>query len=270
MFELLFCSMLTILPDFLVRRYVQGKQITLFTVWYELRWGITLCLLLTVSLITLVFYFHPASTNVTSFYRTVPVLPEMGGRVVEVYVGLNDEVAAGAPLFRMDSSIQESALETARRRVIEIDGQIAVAMADLATAEAKIAEAQGAYNQALDELASKQELRARNADIVPLREIERLQNLVDGRLGSLTAAQSQKKSLETSITTLLPAQKGSAIAQVAEAQAAVDKTIVYAGTDGRMQQFTLRVGDYVNPMIRPAGILVPTGAGRIAFVAGFG
>lgn len=270
MFELLFCSMLTILPDFLVRRYVQGKQITLFTVWYELRWGITLCLLLTVSLITLVFYFHPASTNVTSFYRTVPVLPEMGGRVVEVYVGLNDEVEAGAPLFRMDSSVQESALETARRRVIEIDGQIAVAMADLATAEAKIAEAQGAYNQALDELASKQELRARNADIVPLREIERLQNLADGRLGSLTAAQSQKKSLETSITTLLPAQKGSAIAQVAEAQAAVDKTIVYAGTDGRMQQFTLRVGDYVNPMIRPAGILVPSGAGRIAFVAGFG
>lgn len=270
MFELMFCSMLTILPDFLVRRYVQGKHITLFTVWYELRWGITLCLLLTVSLITLVFYFHPASTNVTSFYRTVPVLPEMGGRVVEVYVGLNDDVTAGEPLFRMDSSVQETALETARRGVIEIDGQIAVAMADLATAEAKIAEAQGAYNQALDELATKQELRERNADVVPLREIERLQNLVDGRLGSLSAVQAQKKSLETSITTLLPAQKGSAIAQMAEAQAAVDKTIVYSGTDGQMQQFTLRVGDYVNPMIRPAGILVPTGSGRLAFVAGFG
>ena len=70
--------------------------------------------------------------------------------------------------------------------------------------------------------------------------------------------------------TLLPAQKASAIAQVAEAQAALDKTVVYAGVDGTMQQFSLRVGDYVNPMIRPAGILVPKGAGRVAFQAGFG
>ena len=61
MFELMFCSMLTILPDYLIRRYVQGKrfgkEITLFSVWYELRWGITACALLTVSLITVVFYF---------------------------------------------------------------------------------------------------------------------------------------------------------------------------------------------------------------------
>ena len=27
MFELLFCSILTILPDFLFRRYVQGKRL---------------------------------------------------------------------------------------------------------------------------------------------------------------------------------------------------------------------------------------------------
>jgi multidrug resistance efflux pump len=270
MFELMFCSMLTILPDYLIRRFGQGKEITLFTVWYELRWGITLCLFLTVSLITLVFYYHPASTNVTSFFRTVPVLPEMGGRVVEVYVGVNDDVAAGQPLFRLDSSIQQTALESARLKVTEIDAQIAVAQADLATAEAKIAEALGAYNQALDELATKQELRARNPDVVPTREIDKLQNLVDARLGSLTATQSQLKSLETSITTLLPAQKGSAIAQVAEAQAALDKSVIYAGVDGKMQQFSLRVGDYVNPMIRPAGILVPKGAGRVAFQAGFG
>ena len=270
MFELLFCSMLTILPDYLIRHYAQGREITLFNVWYELRWGITLCLLLTVSLITLVFYYHPASTNVTSFYRTVPVLPEMGGRVVEVYVGVNDEVTANQPLFRMDSSIQQTALETAKLKVIEADAQISVAQSDLATSDAKIAEARGAYEQALDELATKQELRKRNPDVVPTREIDKLQNLVAARLGSLTATEAQKKSLETSIMTLLPAQKGSAIAQVAEAQAALDKTIVYAGVDGRMQQFSLRVGDYVNPMIRPAGILVPKGAGRVAFQAGFG
>ena len=71
MLEVLFCSLVTILPDYLYRRYAQGKrwghEITLYSVWYELRWGITGCVLLTVSLITVVFYYHPSTTNVTSF-----------------------------------------------------------------------------------------------------------------------------------------------------------------------------------------------------------
>ena len=37
-----------------------------------------------------------------------------------------------------------------------------------------------------------------------------------------------------------------------------------------MEQFTLRVGDIVNPFMRPAGVLIPEGAGRKAIMAGFG
>ena len=42
-----------------------------------------------------------------------------------------------------------------------------------------------------------------------------------------------------------------------------------AGVSGYVQQFVLRPGDVVNPMLRPAGILVPAEAGRRAIVAGF-
>ncbi len=52
MLELMICSLVTILPDYLYRRYAQGKrfghEITFFSVWYELRWGITGCLMLTI------------------------------------------------------------------------------------------------------------------------------------------------------------------------------------------------------------------------------
>jgi hypothetical protein len=62
MLELMICSLVTIVPDYLYRRYVQGKrfgkQITFFSVWYELRWGITGCLTLTISLITMIFYYQ--------------------------------------------------------------------------------------------------------------------------------------------------------------------------------------------------------------------
>src|SRR5206468_2734097 len=50
----------------------------------------------------------------------------------------------------------------------------------------------------------------------------------------------------------------------------LDKTFIRAGVDGRVEQFGLRPGDIVNPMIRTAGVLIPEGAGRRALAAGFG
>ena len=124
MFELMLCSLVTVLPDYLYRRYVQGKrfgkEITLYSVWFELRWGITGCLILTVLLITTVFYNHPSTTNVTLFFRTVPIISETNGRVAEVYVGLTGPVSKGDPIFRLDDSEQKAAVEAARRRIADI------------------------------------------------------------------------------------------------------------------------------------------------------
>src|SRR6185437_15840941 len=171
MLELLFCSLLTVLPDYLFRRYVQGKrigkEITFYSVWFELRWGITGCLILTVLLITTVFYNHPSTTNVTLFYRTVPIVPETIGRVAEVNVGFNESVKKGAPLFRLDSSKQEAAVESARRKIVEIDAQMLVARADVVKADGQLVEAKSAHQQAVDELETKQELYRRNPGNVP-------------------------------------------------------------------------------------------------------
>ncbi|MDF2999550.1 MAG: secretion protein HlyD [Xanthobacteraceae bacterium] len=274
MLELLLCSLLTIVPDYLYRRYAQGKrlgrEITFYSVWYELRWGITACLMLTVGLITVIFYNHPSTTSATLFYRTIPILPETNGRVAEVYVGFTGDVKQGAPIFRLDSATQAAAAEAARRKIAETEAAIVAAQADVAAAEGRIQEARSAYQQALDELTTKQELNRNNAAIVAAREIERLQNLVDGRRGSVAAATAAKDAAEAQISTLLPAQKASAEAALAQADVELAKTVVRAGVSGRVEQFTLRVGDIVNPFMRPAGILIPEGAGRGRLQAGFG
>ncbi|MGI6856987.1 HlyD family secretion protein [Mesorhizobium sp. 1B3] len=274
MIEFFLCSLLTIFPDYLYRRYVQGKrigrEITIYSMWYELRWGITACLVLTLSLITLIFYFHPASTNVTAVFRTVTILPEKNGRVAEVFVSLNEKVEAGQPLFRLDSSEEEAALETATRRVAETTAEMAVTKTELAAADGIIRQAEAAYAQAVDELETKTELLNRNANVVTRREIERLQVAADGRRGAVESAIANKQTLQTKIETLLPAQKASAEAALAQAKVELDKTTVRAGVTGTVQQFTLRTGDIVNPMIRSAGILVPAEAGRAALIAGFG
>jgi multidrug resistance efflux pump len=274
MFKLMVCSLLTILPDYLFRRYVQGKrfgkEITFFSVWYELRWGITGCLMLTVSLITMIFYFHPSTTSATLYFRTIPILPEGSGRVAEVDIGVSAPVKKGDVLFRLDSSKQQAALETAKRKVAEVEASMAAAEADVVKAEAQIQEARSNLQQAKDELDVKSELQRRNPGIVPQRDIEKLQVLVDQRQAGVDAATAAKQSSSLRVSTLLPAEKASAEAALAQAQVDLDKTVVYAGVDGRVEQFLLRVGDVVNQLMRPAGVLIPEGAGTKALQAGFG
>ncbi|WP_445500517.1 HlyD family secretion protein [Microvirga sp. G4-2] len=275
MLELLLCSLLTILPDYLYRRYAQGKrlgkEITLYSVWFELRWGIVSCLMLTVGLITVIFYNHPSTTNATAFFRTIPILPETNGRVAEIFVdGVSGSVKQGAPIFRLDSSKQEAAAQTARRKIAEVEAELVAARTDVAAAEGKIQEARSAYQQTVDELETKQEIYRRNPGAVATRDIEKLQVAVEGRQGTIDAAIAAKEQAETRISTLLPAEKASAEAELVQAQVELDKTTVRAGVDGRVEQFTLRVGDIVNPLMRPAGILIPEGAGRGRLQAGFG
>src|SRR6201998_664244 len=141
MFELIVCSLVTILPDYLYRRYVQnkrfGKEITFYSVWYELRWGITGCLMLTISLITMIFYFHPSTTNAPLFFRTIPILPEASGRVAEVDIGFSAPVSKGEVIFRLDSSKQEAASEPAKRKIAEVDAALVASETDVVKAEAQ-------------------------------------------------------------------------------------------------------------------------------------
>lgn len=273
MLEVLLCSLFTVLPDYLYRHYRQGKrlghEITLYSVWYELRYGITACLMLTVSLIAIIFYNHPSTTNVTAVFRAIPIVPETSGRVAEVNVGVSGDVAKGEPIFRLDSAKQEAALELAKRQIAEIDAGLVMGQSDIAAAEGQVQQARGAFENAQEELRTKEELNRRNSGIVAQREIERLQKSVEGAQGALTAAMAAKQSAETRVTTLLPAQKASAEAALQQAQVDLDKTVIRAGVDGRVEQFALREGDFVNPFMRPAGVLVPKNAGRWQLVAGF-
>ena len=85
----------------------------------------------------------------------------------------------------------------------------------------------------------------------------------------LDAAMANLVAVQENVTILLPAQKDSAMAALVQAQAELDKTLVTAGVTGRVDQFQLRVGDYISPVLRPAGILVPLESGHLAFQAGF-
>lgn len=274
MLELLICALFTLVPDYLYRRYGQGKrlgkEITLYSAWFELRWGIVTCVMLTVGLITVIFYHHPSTTSATVFFRSVPIVPEINGRVAQVHVGVSGKVAQGDPIFTLDSTSQRAAVETARRKLAEVDAALVVARADILTFDGKIQEARSALQQALDELQTKRELKRRNDDIVATREIERLENITAGREAAVASTIASQVAAQTKISTLLPAERASAEAALAQAEVELAKTVVRAGFNGHVEQFTLRPGDIVNPFMRPAGAIIPEEAGRGRLQAGFG
>ena len=226
MLDTMICALFTILPDFLYRRFVQGKrlgrEITLFTMWYELRWGLTTCAILALTVITTLFYFHPATNSVSSYFRTVTILPQAGGRVSDIYVSNNELVTLGQPIFRLDDHSQRAQVEAAKAQIAEVQASLKVAETDLTEAEASIAAAAASLAQAAEDLARNETLRDEGSSAVRLAEVERLENLVAERTAQMNVAEAQQAEAQERIDTLIPAQLANAFAQLDAAIAELD------------------------------------------------
>lgn len=274
MLELIIASLVTIFPDYLIRRYVQGKQIgkelTIFSIWYELRYGITACAMLTVAMITIIFYYHPSTNNAVSFFRTVTIVPEIAGRVDKVAVRNLQQVKAGDLLFTLHNDRQQAALAVAEAKIKEIAAAMTLAEAEAAAANAQLASARAQLDQAQNELRRNQELVSRNRDVVSGREMDRLASNVEVLSGAADAAAATEKQILAKLRNQLPAQLESAKASADQARVELSLTSIRAGIDGTLQQFALHPGDYVSNVLRPAGLIVPAGAGTRQIQAGFG
>lgn len=273
MLEIVLRSIFTVLPDYLYRRYVQhkriGKEITLFSVWFELRYGITACLMLTVALITIIFLLSslhqfgdvvlPDDSDPAGIRRTGQRGPDQERRPLETMAAVAEarqRQAAGCG-GRRKPARQGNRISDAGR-----------AGADIVAADGQIQQARSALEQTTDELRTKQELVQRNPNVVAAREIEKLETVVDGRRAQVASAEAARQAAQLRLSTLLPAEKETAEATLRQTQIDLDKTVIYAGVAGQVEQFALRVGDIVNPLMRAAGVLIPQQVGRPGLRAG--
>ena len=101
----------------------------------------------------------------------------------------------------------------------------------------------------------------RNASAITEREVERAQVAVDTQQGAVDAALAGKEAVSSQIDFQLPAEKASAEAALKQAEVALDQDHWSSPASTAREQFALRPGDVVNPMLRPAGILVPDRSG---------
>jgi multidrug resistance efflux pump len=276
MLEVLLCSLITILPDYLFRKYRQGKtwgkEITFFTMWYELRWGITACAILAISLVTLIFYYHPSTTNATPMFRTVSIMPEKSGRVQHVFVENHQIVKVGTPLLSMYDEFQIEAIESAKAQVRQVEAEFVTAYAQHAVAISLVERDKSTYQRSLHEYERKKQLAAKGGNIISESEVETLADTVAMKKASLSASLANQAAAQGVLDTILPAKKASAIEALDKTKVEEGKRTLYAHIEGELQQFALQPGDFINPMIRSAGVIVPTSgeaSGREAVQAGF-
>ena len=125
--------------------------------------------------------------------------------------------------------------------------------------------------QAQDELDVKSELQRRNPGIVPQRDIESCRWPWTGAKALDAANAVQAVRGVAGFERSLPAEKASAQAALAAGagRSRTRPSFVPASTAASSSS-RFDAGDVVNPMMRPAGILIPEGAGQRALQAGFG
>lgn len=167
-------------------------------------------------------YNHPFTKDARIYFVTTPIIPDVKGRVIEVVADSNQPLRKGDVLFRIDPTVYQAAVDTARSQVNE-----AAATRDRT-------------KQAFDRYETGNRNALAGGRNAPFAEID-----VENRRGLYLAAEAS-----------LEAARG----KLVEAQFNLDQTVVRAPADGFVTQVGLRPGMMAVPLpLRPVMTFVDTG-----------
>jgi HlyD family secretion protein len=209
----------------------------------------------------------PPSTEVVADGRAVPLrfaelAAAVPGTIVEVLAAEGDDVAAGAPLVRLDPAAAQAELDAATAGVAAADAGVARAAAGVTQAAAMVDAAAAAVDQAtagvsraraardaLPSSASRAQERAADADIDAARAAlaGARANLSGARAGATAAAGA---------ATAARAEVGRAKAGLAAAKAGLDQLTIAAPFAGTVASLDARPGERAAPgvvLVRVAG-----------------
>jgi multidrug resistance efflux pump len=158
----------------------------------------------------------------------VQIAPDVAGLVTEVAVVHDQKVTSGQKLFVIDRARYELALRQAESVIATQKSAIAVAKAAVETHRANLAELQreAARNDGLGSLVARE-------------ATEQSHSRVAVEQAALAQAQASVVQAETAVTQAESARDVAALN--------LERTVVYAPTDGTLSEVNVRVGDYVSP-----------------------
>ncbi len=214
-------------------------------------------------------YNHPFSKEGRFYFTTTPIVPTVGGRVIEVNATGDKPLKAGDVLFRIDPTryenavkAKEAALADALQAVSQLRAAEETAKRNADAAEAARAAAEDVF------LRAKQLIASGSISQAQFRQAE--ENFAGAR-GRAEAAKSEAERAALDAASAI----GGVNTDVARLQAELDtaryeleQTVVRAPTDGVVVQQFLRPGMYAVPIpLRPVMIFMHNE--RPSFAAAF-
>jgi multidrug resistance efflux pump len=213
------------------------------------RGGLTVGLVI---LLSLAWYlmadrFTPYTNQARLQGYVVGVAPKVAGVVTRVWVANNEEVEAGQPLFEIDTSQYEIALQKARSDLENAQRQVAAGSAVVESARANLRAARANEVKAQKDLSRLQRLYQEDPGTISQRRLEISQASLDSARAAVTAAEADiQRAIE---------QKGGDDEQdntlLKTAQSAVDKaeldlanTTVRASSAGVITDLRADVGQF--------------------------
>lgn len=250
MLELLATSFPVIIRYYYLKRI--GAEIT---VW-NMKTAVFLWLFLAFGLFTTIFYYHPKSYSGLLPFRTVSVVAQTGGPVIEILVKNGQAVSTGDVLFRIEDNTQTAALAQAKAEFDKIDAEESKAKESLKLAEATVEEAKITLNQQKTDLTNAETLLKKA--VITEDKVRKLRSSVQIAEAEIVSAEAQLAIAQTDISATLPAQRNVAEAAYNSAKVELEKTEVKAFSNGVVAQLALGVGSPASRLIlSPAMVIIP-------------
>lgn len=217
------------------------------------------------ALILLMSYNHPYSSDGRIYFTSAPVIPAVGGIVVDVPVATNTPLKKGDVLFRIDPrpyqfavDQKKAALAEAQQAVPQLKAALDAATSAVEGAKANSDRAQKSYESYLQIFENS---RARSGETaVSELEVENRRGLYLAAIAAEGTAEAQalqaRLAYESEINGTNPAV-ARLTADLRNAEFELDQTTVRAPSDGYVTQVFLRPGMMANPLpLRPVMVFI--------------
>jgi multidrug resistance efflux pump len=210
------------------------------------------------SMLLVMNYNHPYSTLVRDYFITTPIVPDVGGRVIEVAVSGDERVKQGDVIFKIDPSPYEATLALRKAELRAALQKVEGYEASLAASGSESERARADRDRSRDNYQRREQVgEAGGFSKAQLENLRQAYLADEAKLQAALAKETEAEvqlAVDASGDNVLVAQ---AKANLSTAQWELDRTVFRAPTDGFVSQLLLRPGMMAQPLpLRPVGVFV--------------
>jgi len=190
--------------------------------------------------------FTPYTTQARLHARVVPIAPLISGLIEEVHVTNNQRVAAGDPLFRLNTDDYDLILATAEADMESARQAVGVSVANVAAAQASVKAAEAGRIRAEQDAVRMRSIRAEDPGAIAERRLQYAEATLAAAIANVEVAEANLEKARQDLGQtgeqnfrILQAQ-----ASMADAELNIERSTVYAPSNGVVTDVRLDIGNF--------------------------